>query len=250
MKRYFTTLVFILCFSIYGNCQTEPMTGEEFNYSLKDIWQNNNKKVARKKAIQLCLSNANNQDALLNLYFLRKRIPKEELLKAINTISPDLISNEYAKSLKYYIDNDQLSKGDHYFDFIAQTSMGNDFRLSDEINRQKDVLIIFGGLNCMGKETVSDFINLYSKLNKEQVEIVNFLYSADNEHLLQSVVNSGITWPGVSDYRGDHSITKMKYNAQGRPTFVYIKSNGKILLIKEGYSYKSVRLLKKHIIDE
>lgn len=244
------TFVFVLYFSIYGNCQTDQLTENEFKYSLKNIWQSNKRNIARRKAIQICLSNPNNKYSLVNLYFLRKRIDKEKLRNALITISPDLASNEYAKSLKYYIDNNQLNKGDSYVDFKVQTALGQDFILSNMINSKKDILIVFGGLDCMGIETVHYFIKIYSKLNKEKVEIVNFLYSTDNEHLRQSVVKSGIPWPGVSDYMGDHSIIKMKYNAQGRPTFVYIKSNGKIQLIKEGYSYKSIRLLKKHIINK
>lgn len=251
MKTHiFGTLFFIIFFSLDSICQIDQLTDNEFKYSLKDIWQNNKKQIARKKAIQLCLSNPNSPSSLLNLYYLRKRVSKEKLFNVLKSLDTCLISNEYAKSLKHYIDNKQVNKGDQYLDFIAQTSMGQDFILSDMINSQKDVLIIFGGLDCMGKETVRYFIDLYSRLDKEKVEIVNFLYCTDINQLAQSIRKSGMIWPGVSDFLGDHSLTKLKYNAQGRPTFVYIKSNGKILVNKEGPSLRSIRLLKRHIIDK
>jgi hypothetical protein len=245
-KQFFSTLILILCFCFSGHPQTGKLTEVEFNHSLKDIWQNNPNKIAHRKAIQLCLSNPDSPSALLNLYFLRKRISKGKLTNALNTIGPTLSSNEYAKSLRYYIDHEQLKIGDHCSDFKAQTYSGQSFVLSEVIH-QKDVLVIFGGLNCLGKEAVGYYVDLYSQLDKEKVEIISFLYAENKEQLAPESMKYFNPWPVVSDLKGDHSLTKINYNAQGTPTFEYINSKGRILEMKEGPSPKSIKLLKKHI---
>lgn len=117
-----------------------------------------------------------------------------------------------------------------------------------EVLKSKDVLFIFDGLSCVSESVIQELINIDNKIDKKKVEIISFIFAKNADELINELKSYKITWLGVSDFKQDHSKTKINYNVQGRPTYIYIDSTGKVLVNEPGaLSKKAMKLLKKHI---
>lgn len=246
MKKILFYLIYVMI-PLCSFSQATELSKDECNTKIRAIWENSSKKEAKQKVSQLCLANPNNSASLLNLYFLRSGIDKIELKSAIDKLSTENESDAYAKSLKYYIENEQIKIGDRFTDFKATTSTGETFILS-EVLKSKDVLLIFDGLSCVSESVIQELIYIDNKIDKKKVEIISFIFAKNADELMNELKSYKIPWLGVSDFKQDHSKTKINYNVQGRPTYIYIDSTGKVLVNEPGaLSKKAMKLLKKHI---
>lgn len=246
MKKLVFYLIYVLI-PLAGFSQATELSKEECKTKIRAIWSNSSKKEAKEKVSQLCLANPNNSESLLNLYFLRSTVDKTELKNALNKLSAENQSDAYAKSLNYYSENDQVKPGGRFADFKATTSTGETFVLS-EVLKDKDVLLIFDGLSCVSKSVIEQLIDLNSKIDKKKVEVISFLYAQNADDLRNELKKHEIPWLGISDFEQDHSKTKINYNVQGRPTYIYIDTTGKVLVNEPGaLSRKAVKLLKRYI---
>lgn len=247
MKKILFYLILVII-PLCSFSQAMELSKDECETKIRTIWNNSSSKEAKEKVSKLCLANPNNSKSLLNLYFLRSNIDKIELKNALNKLSAENQSDAYAKSLKYYIENNQVKIGDRFTDFKATTSTGETFILSEAL-KNKDVLLIFDGLSCVSKSVIQQLIDLNSKIDKNKVEIISFIFAQNADGLMNELESYEIPWLGVSDFEQDHSKTKINYNVQGRPTYIYIDSTGKVLVNEPGaISNKAVKLLKKQIL--
>ncbi|OFX61181.1 MAG: hypothetical protein A2066_08855 [Bacteroidetes bacterium GWB2_41_8] len=248
--KYVFYFLFLFAISQQSFAQSTELSESECETEIHRIWHSNlSTHKAQKAASSFCLANPNNPTTLLNLYLLRQHVNKSDLKNALYKVSPENKSNDYAKSLEVYLENDQIKKGNKCYDFIAVTSKGEEFRFSD-IVRTKDVFLIFGGLDCMGEDSRNALIDIYGKLNRNNVEIVSFAYESNEKELNKVVEEYQVPWLVVSDFQGDHSKTKIIYDAQVRPTSLYINSSGKVVVsATKGLSRKAIKLMKKHIIE-
>lgn len=247
MKILFFLLI-LTSISLQSFPQINELTNEECQSKIEYHWKSNSYKKAVKNVSQICLSNPNNSVSLRNMYYLRQEIPKKKLKVALNKLTDENKLNDYAKSLEIFTRNKQVQKGDQYYDFKA-TSNKNEEIVFSNIAKGKDILLIFDGLDCIGKEAREYLIDLYHKLDKNKVEIISFFYVSNNEELTKKVNEYDINWIGISDFKNDHSIIKIIYDAQARPTSVYINSQGKVLVNQPGIRQKTVNMLEKYIIE-
>lgn len=175
--------------------------------------------------IELSLNYADTKGGLLSLYRLRNRIDKKILLFAYNKLPPEIKQEPYAESVRLHIELEQVSEGGLYVDFTAKTISGDNFSLSS-IVENKDVLLIFDGLDCMGKENRDTLSALYKKIDRSLLEIVSVLFKENKEAFESYYSKYKISWICVSDFKSDHGFAKIAYGAQAKPTCFYIKKGG------------------------
>lgn len=239
------TLLFLLFISTSSFSQVIELSGEECQTKIDSFVNNFSYNKAIKKISSLCLLNPNNEIALGFLYRLRQDIKKNDLEIALNKLSDKMRLNGYAKGIDIYIKNKQLKKGDKYFDFNATTTNNKVFVLSETVQK-KDVLLIFYGIGCMGKDTRDYLKDLYGKLNLNKVEIVSVSLASNVEELLREKNKYGIPWEMISDFEGVQSKAKIIYNVQERPNAVYIDSDGIIIINQTAIRKGTIKLLEKN----
>lgn len=245
MKRFLfyliLTVIPISCFS-----QLKELSENECKFKIDSIYKNCSHKRGMIERSKLCLSNPNNGTSLENLYYLRRKIGKEDLQRVLNNLNAENKSNIYAKSLDIYINTPQVKEGGSYYDFTAKTLNNENFTLS-EVLKKKDVLIIFEGLDCMGKDARQELRELYSNVDLNKVEVVSFLMATNEEDLKGTIKKYDVTWLAISDYQGVLSKPWLAYFDKGTPTTVYINTHGKVLVCRVSLVNKAMKLLKDHI---
>jgi peroxiredoxin len=245
MKKLLISTFFITA-SLYAFSQKAEFSENECKIKIDSIYQHCNQKKAQSETLKLCLSNPNNPTSLKNLYYLKRNIGKEQLKSTLNSLSEVNKSDIYAKSLDIYINTKQVIEGDRYFDFSAKSSKNEDFLLSNVI-KEKDVLLIFGGLSCMGESSRQELRELYSKLDLSKVEVVSFLDVENEEEQKEQIKKYDVNWVTISDYQGVLSNPWLAYVGKGLPTTVYINTKGEILVTRPGLVNKAIKLLKNHV---
>lgn len=245
MKKILFYMIFVTaslnCFS-----QKIEFSENECKIKIDSIYQHCKYRKAKREVLKLCLANPNNAKSLENLYYLKRYTGKEELKNTLNKLSDGSKSNIYAKSLDIFIHTDQIKEGDRYYDFNAKTSGNENFTLS-EVLKEKDVLLIFDGLSCMGEKSRQKLRELYNKLDLSKVEVVSFLNAKNEEDLKETIKKYNVTWLTISDYQGVMSKTWLAYMIVGTPTTVFINTQGEVLVSRPGLVDKAIKLLKNHV---
>lgn len=170
------------------------------------------------------------------LYALRTSVDKAQLEKVLNKISKDVSqSDPYVASIRAHIDSRQIAQGDTVGDFRAKMARGADFRFS-EFTGEKDVLLIFGGLDCMGKDMYTILQIMYRKVDLTKLEIVSVFPEEDKAAFEAEVRAKNVPWVSICDFRGDHSPLKIAFGVQATPTCFYIGKGGRVEAISIGVS--------------
>ncbi len=185
----------------------------------KQIEENSNK-----KNYQAALKYASLPDGLINVYMARIDIPKDTLLLFYNKLPTDKRKSDYGKSIKFHIDSKQIEKGDGFHNFLATDSNGNPFQLSNL--KEKDILLLYGGLGCIGESGRVILKNLYNTRNKDDFKIVIFNSCSNIEDLKALKNQYQLDFIFIDDFKKDHSPMKIIYGAQATPTCFVINKSG------------------------
>lgn len=154
-------------------------------------------------------------------------------------------ASPYGKSILLHINSEQIKEGDKFYDFNAITSENKKFKLSSL--KRKNILLIYGGLNCMGEEN-RDYLNsLHRKTTRDNLEIVVF-YALENIEDLKKIRN---TYPNdhyllVSDFLKDFTPVKVLYGAQTTPTCFFIDKQGIVRMKSLGLNQEKINSLIYH----
>ena len=179
------------------------------------------------------------------IYSTRRFHSKEDLRRFIKLVDSQLLNTSYLKSLNYYINNAIIKQGDLYRDFRAFNEQGVEIRLSSIVNN-KNVLLIFGGLDCMGKQSFNRLKETYSKIKKSETEIVSFTFVKNIEKLKSEKSRLQVPWITISDFNLDHSQTKIIYDVQITPRVMHIRKGGRIIEASDGLTEKAFEFLTIH----
>ncbi|HMR19033.1 MAG TPA: hypothetical protein PKA53_07015, partial [Sphingobacterium sp.] len=116
--------------------------------------------VTSKKNRELAIQYASVPSGLQRIFMTRLRIPKNTLDSVLKSLPDEIKNSQYAKNIQYHIESKQLEEGDKYQDMVLKTDEGKDFKLSSL--QGKDILFIYGGLDCMGVAGRKYLNTLYS----------------------------------------------------------------------------------------
>jgi peroxiredoxin len=199
--------------------------------------------VALQKNKELAIRYASVPSGLKRLFMVRLQISKDTL-QAILINLPDTMRNSpYGKSILYHIESKQVEEGSQYYDFKATTSDGKEFALSSL--EGKNILLLYGGLDCMGKDG-RDYLNtLYNETSRDDFEIVVYCPASNMEELKELLTYFPCDFLLVSDFLQDHTPMKILYGAQATPTCFFINEQGIVEMKTVGLEEERVKQLLK-----
>lgn len=179
-------------------------------------------------------------------YAFRTSVGKDKMRKVYDKLPSEVkASDPYARSLKTHLDTRQVGIGDTVGDFRAKLVRDGNFRFG-ELSELKDVLLIFGGLDCMGADMLTILKIMYRKVDLSKLEIVSVFDHTDKNSFEQTVRDKGVNWLSICDFKGDHSPIKIAFAVQATPTCVYISKGGCVEQISIGVSDDILALITQN----
>ncbi len=164
-------------------------------------------------------------EGLKRVFMTRLDIPKDTLRAALERIPADLVaSSPYAEALRLHVENDQIEEGDRYYDFAVTLPDGSSFTLSSL--EGKRILLMYGGLDCMGEAGRSYLKSLYDSTSRDSFEIVVYQPCASLGELGEISAQYSLGVLQVSDFEEDRGVFKIIYGTQATPTCILIDRDG------------------------
>lgn len=164
---------------------------------------------------------------LRRVFMLRLDLPKDTLRAVLARIPEEMRDSPYGKSIAAHIEAEQIEAGSVYCDFDATAVDGTPFRLSS-LAGKKNILLLYGGLDCMGQKGREFLADFYARAHPENFEIVVYCPVSNPENLQKMVERYPADYLFVSDFLQDHSPFKIIYGAQATPTCFLIDKSGKV----------------------
>ncbi len=217
---------------------THPEKSDSLNLILKQI-----EDIASQKNRAAALKYASVPSGLQRLFMVRLDIPKDTLMKAFNELPKKMQESDYGKSLLLHIQSEQIEEGDSYYDFEAVDSKGEEFRLSALDN--KNILLIYDGLACMGESGRTFLKNLYQSSNRDDFQIVVYGKCSNIKQLKNLKSQYDVDYILVSDFLNDHSPVKIMYGAQVVPTCFLINQDRKVIIKSIGLPEERLLQMKQ-----
>lgn len=103
-----------------------------------------------RQTVALATRYASTRSGLERLFATRQHIPKDTLARILHSVSPEMQASFHGQRLKAYVETRQIREGDTLSPFPCTQSDGRAFDWNTI--RGKQVLLIYGGLECMGAE--------------------------------------------------------------------------------------------------
>lgn len=170
------------------------------------------------------------------LFMVRLDLPKEQIKSVLDTLTGKSKESKYYKGLIRHVETSQLQVGDQYSDLNLYDSKGKRVKLSNLIDSKKTILI-FGGLDCMGK----DSRNFLRGLIAEGRNMILFVQAANLNELKGVVTSYPMDATFVSDFNADMSEMKIIYGTQATPTVFIIDGDGKIIYKETGIHEDAIK---------
>jgi hypothetical protein len=180
--------------------------------------------LALKKNRELAIRYAAVPSGLQRLFMLRLDIPKDTLMGILQKLPDAMRASPYGKNLLFHLQSQQIARDDTYYDFQSTTSEGADFQLSSLYG--KNILLLYGGLGCMGRDGREYLNALYAKTDRDTFEIVVYECVSDQNQLSRIRTMYAADFLLVSDFLQDASPVKILYGAQATPTCFFIDKEG------------------------
>lgn len=269
MKTLTTIILFTLFVPINLFCQL--ITEENYLKADKVIWETNEKEstkvfdlmekhpdkrdslrllldslndLASRQNIDTAIKYASVPSGLERLYMVRLNLAKDTLLSILKSLPVEIQQSDYGVSILKHINLEQIKEGDKYFDFDAIDSDSNNFKLSSY--EGKIILLLYNGLDCMGSSGRSILEKIYNQTDRNKFEIIIYWSSKDIKELQELKVKYSVDYKFISDFKNDHSIFKIKYGAQARPTCLLIDKQGTVILKSIGLPEEKLTGLLKN----
>lgn len=181
--------------------------------------------------IDTALQYANTPGGLKQVYRSRDRIEKDTLLRVLAGLPTSLQESTYARWIRQYVKTEQLEEGDCYVTFDCRTADGLPFNW--EQYRGRNLLLLYDGLGCMGKDGRDYLENLLKKTRREDFDVVVYC-TAENPEQFKERQDVYPQFKMISDFKPEGSVMNILYGAQGTPTCFLIGRDGIIKVISSG----------------
>jgi len=178
---------------------------------------------------------------LQRLFMVRLNIPKDTIKAVWNRLPEEMQRSPYGKSILMHIENKQIGEGDSYVDFDATDMNGVQFKLSSL--KGKNILLFYGGLDCMGASDRNELVGLYENTSRDNLEVVVYYKVSSLDNLQKAKDEYNLKCIHVSDFLGDHTPFKIIYGAQATPTVFLINKEGKLIMKTVGFYPEKVKEL-------
>ena len=155
------------------------------------------------------------------------RLSKDTLRIVWKRLPKELRGSLYGRAMALHGRAKELRPGGKMYNLRAWDAQGRPFRLRQW--RGTPVLLLYGGLGCMGASGREYLDALYAKTSREELRIVVFwpVSSPDELAALAEEFPSG--YLQVSDFKGDTTPVKIRCQAQATPTCFLLDSRGRLV---------------------
>ena len=193
---------------------------------------------ANRKNIELAFKYANTPSGLQRLFMVRNNVSKDSLAKVLDTLPEEMQKSETSLNIKAHLETEQLAKGDALYAFPCQDEEGEAFNW--ETLKGKQVLLLYGGLGCMGSEGREALKHLYEQTSRKNIEIIVYWPSSSLENLQAIRKQYPSDYIFISDFKQDASPMKIKYGCQATPTCFLTDKNHQIVVKSEGLNMDAI----------
>ena len=197
---------------------------------------------ANQKNIELAFKYACTPSGLQRLFMVRNHVSKDSLAKVLNTLPEEMQKSEAGLNIKAHLETEQLAEGNALFSFPCQNEEGDPFDW--ETLKGKQVLLLYGGLGCMGSNGREALKNLYEQTSRKNLEIIVYWPSSSLENLQAIRKQYPSDYIFISDFKQDASPMKIKYGCQATPTCFLTDKKHQIVVKSEGLNMDA---FNKHI---
>lgn len=185
----------------------------------RDSIQNVYNEIYRKtcnRNIELAMKYASVPSGLQRLYMIRLDIPKDTLERILNSLDTRMQESFYGKNIREHLQTRQIQEGDSVYTFPCVQLDGKPFDWN--ITKGKQLLILYGGLGCMGKAGREELQLLYNQTLNENLLILVYWPCSSLENLQKLKTEYPSEYIFISDFKQDASPMKIKYGTQATPT--------------------------------
>ena len=197
---------------------------------------------ANQKNIELAFKYACTPSGLQRLFMVRNHVSKDSLAKVLNTLPEEMQKSEAGLNIKAHLETEQLAEGNAFFTFPCLDEKGASFDWATL--EEKQVLLLYGGLGCMGSEGREALKHLYEHTSRKNLEIIVYWPSSSLEKLQAIRKQFPSDYIFISDFKQDASPMKIKYGCQATPTCFLTDKNHQIVVKSEGLNMDA---FNKHI---
>ena len=187
---------------------------------------------ANQKNIELAFKYACTPSGLQRLFMVRNHVSKDSLAKVLNTLPEEMQKSEAGLNIKAHLETEQLAECNALFSFPCQNEEGEPFDW--ETLKGKQVLLLYGGLGCMGSNGREALKNLYEQTSRKNLEIIVYWPSSSLENLQAIRKQYPSDYIFISDFKQDASPMKIKYGCQATPTCFLTDKKHQIVVKSEG----------------
>lgn len=200
---------------------------EEKHDSLRQVYQKTLDDALRENAC-LAIRFASVPSGLQRLYKVRLGLSKDTLTYILNTLTPEMRDSFYGMNIQEHISCHQIVEGDTLSSFPCTQADGMSFDWS--VLQGKQVLLLCGGLSCMGKTGRAYLDRLYAATSRENFLIVVYCLSGSLNELQETQARYGGNYIYISDFKQDSSPMKIRYGCQATPTCFLTDSLHRVLV--------------------
>lgn len=197
---------------------------------------------ANQKNIELAFKYACTPSGLQRLFMVRNHVSKDSLAKVLETLPDEMQKSEAGLNIKAHLTTEQLTEGDALFTFPCQDEKGASFDWATLEGKQ--VLLLYGGLGCMGSEGREALKHLYEHTSRKNLEIIVYWPSSSLEKLQAIRKQFPFDYIFISDFKQDASPIRIKYGCQATPTCFLTDKKHQIVVKSEGLNMDA---FNKHI---
>ena len=188
---------------------------------------------------ELAIEYSATPSGLRRCFMLRLDIEKDALKDILSNLPRDLRKSECAKAIKAHIATEQIEVGMKISPIDVVDADGNKFAWDK--HRNKNILLIYGGLGCMGRSGRRELAALREEYAEDNLAIVVYYSVSSLEELKEFRNQYSDDYIFISELMPDYSPFKIKYGAQSTPTCFVIDRSGTIVLKTVGFDAEQVK---------
>lgn len=193
---------------------------------------------ADRKNKELAIEYSATPSGLRRCFMLRLDIEKDTLQGILNKLPRDLRKSECAKAIREHIATEQIEVGMEFCPIDVVDADGNKFAWNE--HRNKNILLIYGGLGCMGRYGRRELAALRKEYAEDNLAIVVYYSVSSLEELKELRNQYSDDYIFISELMPDYSPFKIKYGVQSTPTCFVIDKSGTVVLKTVGFDAEQV----------
>lgn len=195
------------------------------------------------KAQDLAIKFSATPSGLNRCYQFRMDISKETLGDIIFNLPRNLTKTDVAQAIKKHIKTDQVETGMPFYPIDAIGANGKKIEWEDYKN--KNILLIYGGMECMGTSGRNSLESLREGLSEDDLAIIIYYPVESLEELQTLSAQFSHKYTFISELKTLFSPFEIKYGVRETPTCFLIDREGIVALKSKGFNKNQIKKVIK-----